>query len=185
MAEQENNGNSQSEKKEVKKQGAPKFGKARIVVPQASREAARSNMAGEAMVKSMKTETAPVAEPETPTPEITPLVDIDFKGESRGEERTENNSATEPVDAEKSAAPEGKKARAAARKAAPSAENQPEETKNVRLLSSLWLDAKFNLVQLNGSGGPSNLTDYAEEAFRLYEKHLLKTGKINRSRTDK
>ncbi|MBA9079134.1 MULTISPECIES: hypothetical protein [Rufibacter] len=187
MAEQENNGNSQSEKKEVKKQGAPKFGKARIVVPQASREAARSNMAGEAMVKSMKTETAPVAEPDTPALEITPLVDMGAKGESRGEERAENNSAREPVDAGKSAspAPEGKKARAAARKAAPSAENQPEETKNVRLLSSLWLDAKFNLVQLNGSGGPSNLTDYAEEAFRLYEKHLLKTGKINRSRTDK
>jgi len=38
---------------------------------------------------------------------------------------------------------------------------------------------------LNGTDGPKNLTDYAQEAFKLYEKHLVKTGKINRTRSDK
>jgi hypothetical protein len=169
MADQDEN--NQGSKNDVKKPGTPKFGKPRIVVPQASRDAARSNMAGEAMVKNATVALAP--EP------AARVLDVAPKAEKLPvEELKEQERVSTP-------APNEKKARGAGRKVAPVEENLPEETKNVRLIHSLWLNAKFNLVQLNGSNGPKNLTDYAEEAFRHYEKYLLSSGKITKTRTDK
>jgi hypothetical protein len=169
MAEQENTENKQGNKTEVKKPATPKFGKPRIVVPQASRDAARSNMAGEAMVKSAVV--APAPEPAAPVLDIAPEPD-NLPAENL-KERQQGGTPS----------PNEKKARGSGRKVASVEESLPEETKNVRLIHSLWLNAKFNLVQLNGSTGPKNLTDYAEEAFRHYEKYLLSSGKINKTRT--
>jgi len=187
MAEQDKNSSNSLEKNQVKKPGTPKFGKARIIVPQASRDAARSTMAGEAMTKS-----AAVAPTESNVPEpekvIPPAAETETENSTRVGE--EPNNSPSPVVTELTAdlsqtATNGKKGKAANRQLPPVIENIPEETKNVRLLNSLWLDAKFNLVQLNGTDGPKNLTDYAQEAFKLYEKHLVKTGKISRTRSEK
>lgn len=171
MAMAEQNENNQESKNEVKKPGTPKFGKPRIVVPQASRDAARSNMAGEAMVKN-----APVALAPEPAAQVLDAAPEPEKLPAENLKEQERPPAP---------APNERKARGTGRKAAPVVEVQPEETKNVRLIQSLWLNAKFNLVQLNGSNGPKNLTDYTEEAFRHYEKYLLSSGKITKTRTDK
>ncbi|WP_026461330.1 hypothetical protein [Adhaeribacter aquaticus] len=184
MAEQDKNLSDSPEKNQVKKPGTPKFGKARIIVPQASRDAARSTMAGEAMTKSAAV--APV-EPSIMEPEkVIPPAEPEPENNSRGGEELTNSPEATALTADVPATvTNSTKSKASNRQHPPVVENIPEETKNVRLLNSLWLDAKFNLVQLNGTDGPKNLTDYAQEAFKLYEKHLVKTGKISRTRSDR
>jgi hypothetical protein len=179
MAEKEKTENSQGGKDEVKKPSTPKFARPRITVPQAAREAARSNMAGEAMVKSAVAtpDQEPAAAVLSASPELEPKVEP--------ENTPAENPKEQGIEIVAAPAPEEKKSRGAGRKAAPVVENHQEETKNVRVIQSLWLNAKFNLVQLNGSNGPQNLTDYADEAFRHYEKYLLSSGKITKTRTGK
>lgn len=178
MAEKEKTENIQEGKNEIKKPSTPKFARPRITVPQAAREAARSNMAGEAMVKSAAaTPDQEQAAAVSASPELEPKVEP--------ENTPAENSKEQGMEVVAAPAPEEKKSRGAGRKAAPVVENHQEETKNVRVIQSLWLNAKFNLVQLNGSNGPQNLTDYADEAFKHYEKYLLSSGKITKTRTGK